>query len=73
MGGGNYINVVGGSGGGIPREGKCNCCNIMNCGFMLLISLQEVINVKKHTHIGKKIICVVKRKEEINEWRRGQH
>lgn len=36
MGGGNYNDVVGGSGGGIPREGKCSCCNIMNCGFMLL-------------------------------------
>jgi hypothetical protein len=65
--GGENIDVVGGSGGGIQREGKCKCCNIMNCGFKLLISLLEVINIKIHTHIGKKIVCVVKRKEEINE------
>ncbi len=66
MGGGN-IDFVGGSSEGIPREGKCRCCNIMNGGFKLLTSLPEVINVKKHTNIGKKIICVVKRKEGINE------
>jgi len=39
----------------------------MNGGFKLLTSLPEVINVKKHTNIGKKIVCVVKRKEGINE------
>lgn len=66
MGGGS-IDVVGGNGGGIPREGKCRCCNIVNDGFKLLTSLPKVINVKKHTHIGKKIVCLVKRKEETNE------
>jgi hypothetical protein len=39
----------------------------MNGGFKLLTSLPEVINIKKHTHIEKKIVCVVKRKEETNE------
>jgi hypothetical protein len=55
MGGGN-TNVVGGSGGGIPREGKCKCCNTMNGGF----KLPKVINVKKHTQWKKRLYVRLK-------------